>query len=62
MSAEQTRIVVELLKKPRYSVAAKVKAKWTELTSPKTSTAGWRELLGRAGRGRVGGRGAGSGR
>ncbi|WP_328845361.1 ABC transporter permease [Streptomyces sp. NBC_00258] len=46
MSAEQTRIVVDLLKKPRYSVAGKVKAKWTELTSPKTSTARVAELLG----------------
>ncbi|MCX4559734.1 ABC transporter permease [Streptomyces umbrinus] len=46
MSAEQTRIVVELLKKPRYSVAGKVKAKWTELTSPRTTTARVAELLG----------------
>ncbi|WP_405544255.1 ABC transporter permease [Streptomyces phaeochromogenes] len=46
MSAEQTRIVVDLLKKPRYTVAGKVKAKWTELTSPKTSTARVAELLG----------------
>ncbi|MFI6282693.1 ABC transporter permease [Streptomyces sp. NPDC050988] len=46
MSAEQTRIVADLLQKPRYSVAGKVKAKWTELTSPKTSTARVAELLG----------------
>ncbi|MFC8668909.1 ABC transporter permease [Streptomyces sp. NPDC057199] len=46
MSAEQTRIVVELLKKPRYSVVGKVKANWTELTSPKTPTARVAELLG----------------
>ncbi|MCX4906766.1 ABC transporter permease [Streptomyces sp. NBC_00878] len=46
MSAEQTRIVANLLKKPRYSVAGKVKAHWTELTSPKTSTARVAELLG----------------
>ncbi|MFH8467318.1 ABC transporter permease [Streptomyces sp. NPDC017991] len=46
MSAEQTRIVVELLKKPRYDVAGKVKAKWTELTSPRTSMARVAEILG----------------
>ncbi|PSM44355.1 ABC transporter permease [Streptomyces dioscori] len=45
MSAEQTRIVAELLKKPRYDVAGKVKAKWTELTSPETSMARVAELL-----------------
>ncbi|MCX4235248.1 ABC transporter permease [Streptomyces ortus] len=45
MSAEQTRIVAELLKKPRYDVAGKVKAKWTELTSPDTSLARVAELL-----------------
>ncbi|MFL1901547.1 ABC transporter permease [Streptomyces tauricus] len=45
MSAEQTRIVAELLKKPRYDVAGKVKAKWTELTSPDTSMARVAELL-----------------
>ncbi|NGO10792.1 ABC transporter permease [Streptomyces sp. HC44] len=45
MSAEQTRIVRELLQKPRYGVIAKVKAHWTELTSPKTSTARVAELL-----------------
>ncbi|MFD6286455.1 ABC transporter permease [Streptomyces sp. NPDC060205] len=45
MSAEQTRIVAELLKKPRYDVAGKVKAKWTELTSPRTSLARVAELL-----------------
>ncbi|MFF3489284.1 ABC transporter permease [Streptomyces sp. NPDC002701] len=46
LSAEQTRIVAELLQKPRYSVAGKVKAKWTELTSPDTSTARVAHLLG----------------
>jgi len=46
MSAEQTRIVRELLHTPRYSVTAKVKAHWTELTSPKTSTARVAHLLG----------------
>ncbi|MFD4524958.1 ABC transporter permease [Streptomyces sp. NPDC058470] len=46
MSAEQTRIVRELLQKPRYSVIPKVKSHWTELTSPETSTARVAELLG----------------
>ncbi|GAA3049646.1 ABC transporter permease [Streptomyces glomeratus] len=46
MSAEQTRIVRELLRQPRYSVTARVKAHWTELTSPKTSEARVAELLG----------------
>ncbi|WP_406353360.1 ABC transporter permease [Streptomyces sp. NBC_00658] len=46
LSAEQTRIVRELLQKPRYSVIPKVKSHWTELTSPKTSLARVAELLG----------------
>lgn len=46
MTAEQTRIVRELLKKPRYGVTAKVKAHWAQLTSPRTSTARVAELLG----------------
>lgn len=46
MSGQQTQIVRELLQKPRYSVTAKVKAHWTELTSPKTSTARVAQLLG----------------
>ncbi|MEW2163292.1 ABC transporter permease [Streptomyces sp. NPDC007084] len=46
MSAQQTTVVRELLMKPHYSVAAKVKAHWTELTSPKTSTTRAAELLG----------------
>ncbi|MFB7248207.1 ABC transporter permease [Streptomyces populi] len=46
MSAQQTTVVRELLQKPHYSVAAKVKAHWTELTSPKTPTARVAELLG----------------
>ncbi|MFD4620623.1 ABC transporter permease [Streptomyces sp. NPDC058475] len=46
MTARQTAIVRELLHKPRYSVTAKVKAHWTELTSPKTSTARVAQLLG----------------
>ncbi|MDQ0775690.1 hypothetical protein QF026_004156 [Streptomyces aurantiacus] len=46
MSAEQTRVVAELLQKPRYDVAGKVKAKWTELTAPKTSIERVAELLG----------------
>ncbi|OIK01105.1 ABC transporter permease [Streptomyces colonosanans] len=46
MSAGQTRIVRELLERPRYSVTARVKSHWTELTSPKTSRARVAELLG----------------
>ncbi|MFC9846070.1 ABC transporter permease [Streptomyces sp. NPDC060223] len=46
LSAEQTRIVRELLQKPRYSVIPKVKSHWTELTSPETSLARVAELLG----------------
>ncbi|MFF2368213.1 ABC transporter permease [Streptomyces sp. NPDC058122] len=46
MSAQQTTVVRELLQKPHYSVAARVKAHWTELTSAKTSTARVAELLG----------------
>lgn len=46
MSAQQTTVVRELLQKPHYSVAAKVKAHWTELTSAKTPTARVAELLG----------------
>ncbi|MGW1258655.1 hypothetical protein ACWD5Q_26605 [Streptomyces sp. NPDC002513] len=46
MNVAQTRIVRELLKKPRYDVAARVKAHWAELTSPKTSEARTAELLG----------------
>lgn len=45
MSAEHTRIVRELLQKPRYDVIGNVKAHWTELTSPKTSLARVAELL-----------------
>ncbi|MFS8199192.1 ABC transporter permease [Streptomyces sp. CWNU-52B] len=46
MNAEQTRIVAELLRKPRYDVAGKVEAKWAELTSPRTSIERVAELLG----------------
>lgn len=46
MTAEQTRIVRELLGMPRYDVTARVKAHWAQLTSPKTSTARVAELLG----------------
>ncbi|MET7701757.1 ABC transporter permease [Streptomyces sp. NPDC005485] len=46
MSTEQTRIVRELLHMPRYGVTARVKAHWTELTSPRTSMARVAELLG----------------
>ncbi|MFF3613821.1 ABC transporter permease [Streptomyces sp. NPDC002580] len=46
MSAQQTTVVRELLQKPHYGVAAKVKAHWTELTSADTSTTRVAELLG----------------
>ncbi|AWW38849.1 ABC transporter permease [Streptomyces cadmiisoli] len=46
MSAEQTRIVVELLQRPRGEVAGTVRANWTELTSPRTSPARAAQLLG----------------
>ncbi|MGW3911845.1 ABC transporter permease [Streptomyces sp. NPDC005070] len=46
MSAQQTTVVRELLQKPHYSVAARVKAHWTELTNAKTPTARVAELLG----------------
>ncbi|MEV5986063.1 ABC transporter permease [Streptomyces sp. NPDC052051] len=46
MSTEQTRIVRELLKRPRYSVTARMKTHWAELTSPKTSLTQVAELLG----------------
>ncbi|WP_328770646.1 ABC transporter permease [Streptomyces sp. NBC_00286] len=45
MAAQQTEVVKELLQRPRYSVAAKVKAHWTELTSPETSVTRAAELL-----------------
>ncbi|MEV0223401.1 ABC transporter permease [Streptomyces sp. NPDC050704] len=45
MTAQQTDVVREMLERPRYSITAKVKAHWTELTSPKTSTARAAELL-----------------
>ncbi|MFI6338458.1 ABC transporter permease [Streptomyces sp. NPDC050535] len=46
LSAEQTRIVRELLQRPRYSVIPRVKSHWTELTSPETSTAQVADMLG----------------
>lgn len=46
MNAAQARVIKELLQKPRYSVIPKVKAHWTELTSPRTTTARVAELLG----------------
>ena len=46
LTAEQTRIVRELLQKPRYSVIPKVKSHWAELTSAKTSVGRVAELLG----------------
>lgn len=62
MSAQQTTVVRELLQKPHYSVAAKVKAHWTELTSAKTSTTRVAELLGvpAGGKGTVADSGSGS--
>ncbi len=46
MNAAQTEVIKELLQKPRYSVIPKVKAHWSELTSPKTTTAQVAQLLG----------------
>ncbi|MFD5631393.1 ABC transporter permease [Streptomyces sp. NPDC127072] len=46
LSAEQTRIVRELLNRPRYSVIPRVKSHWTELTSPNTSVARVADILG----------------
>ncbi|MFJ8550297.1 ABC transporter permease [Streptomyces sp. NPDC093676] len=46
MSAEQARLVRELLRRPHYEVTARVKAHWTELTSTATSQARVAELLG----------------
>ncbi|MFJ8991306.1 ABC transporter permease [Streptomyces sp. NPDC102279] len=62
MSAQQTTVVRELLAKPHFSVAAKVKAHWTELTSPKTSTTRVAQLLGVpvAGKGTAADSGSGS--
>ncbi|MGW1724760.1 ABC transporter permease [Streptomyces sp. NPDC002306] len=45
MSAGQTEVVRQLLQQPRYGVTAKVKAHWTELTSPKTPLTRVAELL-----------------
>ncbi|MFD5075415.1 ABC transporter permease [Streptomyces sp. NPDC058371] len=45
MTARQTTVVRQLLQQPRYGVTAKVKAHWTELTSPRTTTARAAELL-----------------
>ncbi|MFF9280050.1 ABC transporter permease [Streptomyces griseosporeus] len=46
MSAEQTRIVRELLHRPSGDVTAAVRAGWTELTSPRTSLTRVAQLLG----------------
>lgn len=46
MSARETAVVRKLLDQPHDAVAAKVKAHWTELTSPKTSAAQAARLLG----------------
>jgi len=45
MTGEQTRIVRELLNRPRYSVIAGVKAHWRELTLPGVSTARVAQIL-----------------
>jgi hypothetical protein len=62
MSAQQTTVVRELLQKPRYGIAAKVKAHWTELTSANTPTTRVAELLGvpAGGNGRASDSGSGS--
>ena len=46
MTAGQTDVVRELLHEPAESVAAKVKAHWTELTAPKVTTARAAQLQG----------------
>lgn len=46
MSAEQTRIVTDLLAKPREATAESVRTHWRELTSPKTSLTEVSRLLG----------------
>ncbi|WP_416974488.1 ABC transporter permease [Streptomyces sp. 4F14] len=46
MTAQQTDVVNALLTRPRTEVTAAVKAHWTELTSPKTTTADAARLLG----------------
>ncbi|QNP71861.1 ABC transporter permease [Streptomyces roseirectus] len=46
LTAQQTAVVNELLTRPRAEVTAKVKAHWTELTAPGTSTADAARLLG----------------
>jgi len=46
MTAGQTTVVRKLLEQPRDGVAAKVRTNWTELTSPKVTTARVAELLG----------------
>ncbi|MFF5538205.1 ABC transporter permease [Streptomyces cinerochromogenes] len=46
MTAGQTEVVRALLHRPFYGVAARVKAHWTELTSPRVTTARAAELLG----------------
>ncbi|MFM9614986.1 ABC transporter permease [Streptomyces niveiscabiei] len=46
MTAQQTDVVNSLLTRPRTEVTAAVKAHWTELTSPRTTTADAARLLG----------------
>ncbi|WP_367322190.1 ABC transporter permease [Streptomyces sp. HUAS ZL42] len=46
LTAHQTTVLRELLARPRAEETARVKAHWTELTSPNTSTAEAAKLLG----------------
>ncbi|MFF3503523.1 ABC transporter permease [Streptomyces sp. NPDC003247] len=46
LTAQQTTVVRELTARPRAEVSARVKAHWTQLTSPETSTAEAAKLLG----------------
>ncbi|CAM5404120.1 ABC transporter OS=Streptomyces fumanus OX=67302 GN=GCM10018772_29210 PE=4 SV=1 [Streptomyces fumanus] len=53
MTEGQTDVVRRLLQRPLAGVAAKVRAHWAELTSPKVTTARVAELLGVAGPGKA---------
>ncbi|MEV6763372.1 ABC transporter permease [Streptomyces sp. NPDC051105] len=46
VSAQETQVVRELLREPHDTIAARVKAHWTELTSPRTTAAEAARLLG----------------
>ncbi|MEU1178036.1 ABC transporter permease [Streptomyces sp. NPDC005820] len=46
LSAAQTKVVRELLDRPRAEITERVKTHWTELTSPSTTTAQAAKLLG----------------